>query len=116
MKALAVAAAVWAIVVLGVAPSCADAKAATPRHRFTADEVRWYIQGFVDAHTGLAWGAVDGRCVEGRTSHVFVCLVVSRTSAGAVRCYRAVVSLDGRFVVPITRGRCSPHVAKGLSS
>lgn len=103
-------AALFAVTVLVVMrPSAASP--ATER-RFTADEIRWYLEGFVDGASPAGWAAVDGRCVTG--SRAFVCLIVARNGA-AEMCWRSVLTFTGRFLVPLTAGAC-PRKFRGPTS
>lgn len=82
------------------------ATAATrPPKPFTADEIRWYLAGFVDASTPFGWGVTAAHCE--KTPHAFDCIVAARTAAGRRACYRAVVDFSGRFVKPLHAAACT---------
>jgi hypothetical protein len=105
-----------ATALLAAVASATPAFAAPPgRHVFTADEMRWYLEGFVDGASPVGWAAITGRCIAG--SRALVCLIVARNAAGQQMCYRAAVSFTGRFLMPIKGSPCgSVAVQKGPAS
>jgi hypothetical protein len=93
-----------ALACVAAAVQAAPAAAAHHAPKLSADDVRFYLMGFVDGSLPAPWGAVGSRC---KLHHkVFTCEVLARTSGGRARCWHAHITNRGLFLTPLTSTSC----------